>query len=290
LGAPNYFGGRAKIEYYILYIISKMTTEYIISLSKLSEYIYKLPKLSKKDICLNQHSDYEKIILFGFYEYYDELDKFDINQLIIGDKNKWGTNILFIAAYYNKIRLIKYLLARGININISNNEGFNAYISIFFNENVKIKTLKLLEDNGTNIHIITKALNNAFTTFIINNKRPQIKVLEHLKSIGIDIHKVNMWRNNVCFYAEKIKTIKYFEANGINIHLKNIYNINIYSKIIKYSYQIDKNILKYLKSRGVRNYYSENYNYCKRENNSEALKYLIKSNCNNRFKNITCYI
>jgi ankyrin repeat protein len=267
--------------------------EYINLLNRLSLDIYKSQKLSKEDICLEQISDFEKLFLFGFYEYYDELDKFDINSLNFYGLYKYGKNILMIAAYYNKIRLIKYLLARGVDINIFNESGQNAYLIALNNANIKIKTLKLLEDNGINIYKIDKYKDNAFMTAIIYNIRPKIKILEYLKSRSINIHMLNLWKENAYFYTGNIKTIKFLEINDLNIHYKRC-NDNIYSHFFKYyNKKIEQNkkkILTYLNSRGVRNYYSENYNFCKRNGIYKILKRLLISNCNNRFKNINCYI
>jgi hypothetical protein len=269
--------------------------EYINLLNRLSLDIYKSQKLSKEDICLEQISDFEKLFLFGFYEYYDELDKFDINSLNFYGLYKFDKNLLMIAAYYNKIRLIKYLLARGVDINIFNESGQNAYLIALNNTNIKIKTLKLLEDNGINIYKIDQYKDNAFMTAIIYNIRPKIKILEYLKSRSINIHILNMWKENAYFYTGNIKTIKFLEINDLNIHYKhNTYCDNIYLHFFRYyNKKIEHNkkrLLKYLKSRGVRDYYSENYILCKRTNNDKRFKYLIISNCNNRFKNITCYI
>jgi ankyrin repeat protein len=271
-----------------------MTAEYIESLNILSQEIYKLPKLSIEDICLEQIPDSNKKYLYGFYEYYDELDKFNIKEL--NHFNNYGfynKNILMIASYYNKIRLIKYLLARGIDINISNKSGYNSYLFHCLNNYVKIKTLKLLEDNGANIHKISDFKYNAFLFAIYSNKRKIIKVLEHLKSKFIDIYKINYRGCNACFYAHNVKIFKYLESNGFNIHIKDTDNLNVYSYIINFRTTQDKHkfrLLKYLKQRGVHTYYSKNYNYCKRNNYYKPLKYLLISNCNNRFKNITCYI
>ena len=264
--------------------------EYINLLNRLSLNIYKSQKLSKEDICLEQISDFEKLFLFGFYEYYDELDKFDINSLKFYGLYKFDKNLLMIAAYYNKIRLIKYLISRGVNVNISNYYGCNAYLYAAKNANIKIKTLKLLEDNGANIHKKNSTKNNAFLFAICSNN---IKVLEYLKSRGIDIYILNQWKENAYFYTQNIKKIKYLEANGLNIHYKHIDNYNIYSYFCSYYNQQNnkiKRLLKYLKSRDVCDYYSKNYSFFKRIGCYKTLKHLIISNCNNRFKNITCYI
>ncbi len=282
------------IFYYILYIILKMTEEYFNLLIDLSQDIYELPKLSKEDIDLKQISDYQKIFLYGFYEHYDELDTYHIDELDNYGIYNYNKNMLMIATYYNKIRLIKYLIDRGVDINMSNKTYINSYLFHCLNNYVKIKTLKLLEDNGANIYKISDYKYNVFLFAIFYNKRQQIKVLEHLKSIGIDIHTVNYWGLNACYYAHNVKIFKYLEANGFNIHIKYGHdNMNIYSYIIKNRYTQDKTtvrLLKYLKLRGVRTYYSDNYDYCKRYNFYKPLKFLLISNCNNRFKNITCYI
>jgi ankyrin repeat protein len=269
--------------------------EYINLLNRLSLDIYKSQKLSKEDICLEQISDFEKLFLFGFYEYYDELDKFDINSLNFYGLYKFDKNLLMIAAYYNKIRLIKYLLARGVDINIFNESGQNAYLIALNNTNIKIKTLKLLEDNGINIYKIDQYKDNAFMTAIIYNIRPKIKILEYLKSRSINIHILNMWKENAYFYTGNIKTIKFLEINDLNIHYKhNTYCDNIYLHFFRYyNKKIEHNkkrLLKYLKSRGVRNYYSNNYKYCDYCGYNKILKHLLISNSNNRYKTIVFYI
>jgi hypothetical protein len=272
--------------------------EYIDSFKVLSQDIYKLPKLSKEDICLKTHSDYEKIILCGFYEHYEILDTYDIDALntfgINNDIYNFGKNLLMIAAHYNKIRLIKYLLARGIDINISNKSGYNAYLFYFSNPNIKIKVLKLFKTAkllGTKDY----NTNNPFIIYMSNcHFNQKIRILEYLKSIDMNIYKFTKWGTNACYYSNNVKILKYLDSIGFNIFYYNKdYNDNFYSCIIKYSDQRDKNtfrLLKYLKSRGVRTYYSENYKYCKRLGYYKTLKYLLISNSNNRFKNITCYI
>jgi ACT domain-containing protein len=161
------------------------------------------------------------------------------------------------------------------------------------NDNIQIKVLKLLENNGANIHKIEANGCNIFLLVLYSNKK-QIKVLEHLKSKGINIHNVNIFNKNACFYADNVKILKYLESIGINIHYKHKYSgDNFYSNIVKYSDQRDKNtikLLKYLKSRGVQTYYSNNYKYCDYCGYYKILKHLLISNCNNRYKTIVCYI
>jgi ankyrin repeat protein len=257
--------------------------EYIDSLHYLSQDIYKLPKLSKEDIYLKTISNIEKLFLFAFYEHYDVLDKFDIKELNYSGIYNYYKNILMIAAYYNKIRLIKYLLARGIDIN--NESGQNAYLFACININVKIKVLKLLET--TNYYT-----RNPFIIYMYNcQSYPKIRILEYFKSIGINIYKVNTdWKNSY-FYADSLKLIKYLETNGINIHFNN--NMNIYSYIIRNNdpyLPMTLRILKYYIYRGVNNYYSDNYSFCKKLQYYNIIKHLLISNSNNRYKTIVCYI
>ncbi len=267
---------------------------HIESLNNLTRDIYILPKLSKDDINIPEFSDYEKLILFGFYEYYDELDKYDIitlNLLGICEYNI-NRNLLMSAIYYNKYNLIKYLLARGVNTNITNLSGYNSYLYACCRLRVKIKTLKLLEAYGANINKNNCYGENAFLLVICYCKKNTINVLEYLKSRGINIHKITEYGDNAYFNAENIKIFKYLESSGINIHFKcnkNANSNNVYTNIIHYG-AMTLRLLKYLKSRGVRNHYSQNYDYCKRFNFYKPLKYLLISNCDNRFKNITCYI
>ena len=266
--------------------------KYINELNNLTLKIYELPKLSRKAIKKTNIST--RLFLFGFYEYYDELDNYTVNQLNKIKINIYGRNILIMAAYYNKIRLIKYLLGRGVDINISTNYNWNAYMYACSNNNIKIKVLKLLENNGANIHKIENNDFNCYLYMLSSNQEQKIRILKYLKSRGIDIHKVNYFKKNACFYVHNVKILKYLESAGINIHYKHKYcGDNFYSNIIKYSDQRDKNtfrLLKYLKSRGVRTYYSNNYKYCDYCGYNKILKHLLISNSNNRYKTIVFYI
>jgi ankyrin repeat protein len=263
--------------------------KYIDSLKLLNGKIYELPRLSKEDINSLELSRDKKLFLFGFYEHYNELDNYDIKELdniILGCSNK---NLLMCAAFYNKIRLIKYLITRGININIIDNNGKNAYFYALKNSDVKLdnpkiklKTLKLLEDNGINIHNIDNYGNNCCLIYI--RKFAKIRVLEHLKLHNINMYKFNTGCLNLYLFAiiySDFKIIKYLEANGFNIHIKNKYNYNAYNYNIDYKMNNYIRVLKYINSRNIKMYskqtiFKSPFNkYIKRFNSTKVYKYHI---------------
>ncbi len=250
--------------------------EYIYSIIQLNGKIYELPRLSKEDINNFELSHNEKLFLFGFYEHYNELNNYDIKELdniILGHSK---INLLMCAAFYNKIKLIKYLIARGININ------YNVYFYVLKNPNVKLKTLKLLENNGINIHKIDNYGNNCCLIYI--RYFPKIRVLEHLRLHNINMYKFNNSGLNLYLYAiifSNFKIIKYLEANGFNIHIKNKYNYNAYNYNIDYKMNNYIRVLKYINSRNIKMYskqtiFKSPFNkYIPRFNSTKVYKYHI---------------
>jgi ankyrin repeat protein len=256
--------------------------KYINSLTLLNGKIYELPRLSKEDINNLKLSHNEKLFLFGFYEHYNELNNYDIKELdniILGHSK---INLLMCAAFYNKIRLIKYLIARGINININDKNVNNAYYYVLKNPNVKLKTLKLLENNGINIHKIDKYGNNSCLIYIRHFSK--IRVLEHLRLHNINMYKFNNSGLNLYLYAiifSNFKIIKYLEANGFNIHIKNKYNYNAYNYNIDYKMNNYIRVLKYINSRNIKMYSKQTIfkpqfkKYIRRFNSTKVYKYYI---------------
>jgi ankyrin repeat protein len=262
--------------------------KYINSLTLLNGKIYELPRLSKEDINNFELSHNEKLFLFGFYEHYNELNNYDIKELdniILGHSK---INLLMCAAFYNKIRLIKYLIARGININIIDKNVNNAYYYALRNSSkleknkVKLKTLKLLEDNGINIHNIDNYGNNCCLIYI--RYFPKIRVLEHLRLHNINMYKFNNSGLNLYLYAiiySNFKIIKYLEANGFNIHIKNKYNYNAYNYNIDYKMNNYIRVLKYINSRNIKMYSKQTIfkpqfkKYIRRFNSTKVYKYYI---------------
>lgn len=250
--------------------------KYINSIIKLNRKIYELPRLSKEDINNLKLPRDEKLFLFGFYEHYNELNNYDIKELdniIPGYLNK---NLLMCAAFYNKIKLIKYLIARGININD------NVYFYVLKNPNVKLKTLKLLENNGINIHKIDKYGNNSCLIYI--RYFPKIRVLEYLRLHNINMYKFSNSGLNLYLYAiiySNIKIIKYLEVNGFNIHIKNKYNYNAYNYNIDYKMNNYIRVLKYINSRNIKMYSKQTIfkpqfkKYIRRFNSTKVYKYHI---------------
>jgi ankyrin repeat protein len=255
--------------------------EYNYFLHNLNKKIYKLPKLSNKAISSLKISREKKLVLFGFYEHYEELDNYNINELnnfCLGYSNK---NIFIIAAYFNKIRLINYLITRGVNINISTKYGRNAYFYALINPNIKIKTLKLLEANGINIHKIDDLGNNCY---LFHNciAFAKIKILEHLKLHNINIYKSTnsgMSPYLLAISNGNFKIIKYLEANGFNIHIKNKSNFNFIYKKINYI-----RVLKYLNSRNIKIFST------KKISKSPFNKYILIFNSTKVYKYYIIYI
>ncbi len=200
-----------------------------------------LPRLKKEDIINKNIHDHYKIILFAYYNYYSELDKY----LFIEQNYLYS---LFHIICMNKLNTFKYFLSRGVKyatvynykrvIAWGSNKLFPYYESkgFYFNNfdfrklfsiyNIyRLNTYKYLLNNGFNINIKLMYENNLFTNEI-NCYKPNLKELKYLKSKGINIYY------NI---RESILRCSYHKDKNPNLlFLRKLYSPNYFSGKILY--------------------------------------------------------
>jgi ankyrin repeat protein len=89
-----------------------------------------------------------------------------------------------------------------------------------------IKVIKYLVSKGVNIHILNKA---TFNCYLIAVYYGNIRLMNYLESIGVNIHKKTYNGNNahlIATYYGNIRLMKYLEKKGVNIYSRNSGNLN----------------------------------------------------------------
>jgi hypothetical protein len=205
--------------------------DYMIGLNPEDNYphISELPKLSIEqidDFCKIRHKNnnlYNKLKLYSYYEYYNELDKYD---------NKTLLKSYIIPTRINKIKLIKYFESRNIYTkDIYYNEYENALKCNY------IKVIKYLENGPIDYNSLSNYLYHIVIYTLYKNDNIKLKLLRHLNLNG------NHLKNNCfiqklhsAFFSKKlfntaiqrnvsVKILKYLYSMGANIHYGNPYQL-----------------------------------------------------------------
>jgi hypothetical protein len=169
-----------------------MDIRYINYLAYCDSKLNELPKLSIKNILI--YPEPYKMFLLFYYGYSSIYKKYKLGDLNRRDYCK-RLNVYILMANWEKIKEIKYLVSKGVNIHYYYYEKWSAYL-------------------------ITVACGN-------------IRLVKYLESIGINIHKKNCRGNNAYLIAAgngHIKLMKHLEKKDINIYLRNIYGANFLNK------------------------------------------------------------
>ena len=140
-------------------------------------------------------------------------------------------NEILVASYDNNIKLVKYLLKNGYNINKYDSCGYTALIYAIRNINIKI--VKYLIDNGANIHFETR-----FEDFPIHhacdigNLKILYLLLENNKDINInDIDETANTPLMICCKNGYYDCIKYLIYKGADMRYPNYHETPIISTI-----------------------------------------------------------
>ncbi len=165
-----------------------------------------LPKLSIKEI-LKYEEPYKMALLFfyGYSSMYKKYEFVDLNRYI----NKWVNLFLFLI-YFEKIKEIKYLVSKGINIH-NFKYIYNAYLIAVYNENIRL--------------------------------------MKYLESIGINIHRKSYYEENAYLIAtltRNIRLLKYFEKKGVDIYSRNTYGANYRENYMETDLHNYKNFAPYV--------------------------------------------
>jgi ankyrin repeat protein len=129
----------------------------------------------------------------------------DINEI-----NSLGKNALFHAVNYNSINMVKFLIERGINVNLKDKEGKTVLMSCY---NPKI--LEILIDSGVSINEVDNKGRNAL--FYKNNP----ETIKHLIDNSIDVNLQDKNCETTLMLCRCEKSIKILLENGANPNLQN---------------------------------------------------------------------
>ena len=237
-GPKTIFGQKLNNIFNILWNMAKTLDKYIYYIGKFNYIQLKqLPRLTKANIKNNNILDHYKIILFAYYNYYSELDKY----LFIEQNYLYS---LFHIIYMNKLNTFKYFLSRGVK-----------FLNVYYYKSViawgSNKLLPYYESKGFYLNDY-----NPFDNISLSNKY-RLKVYKYLFNIGFNINielmnKNNLFTKEINSYKSNLKELKYLKSKGINI-----YNCHIKDLLYRISYHKYKNPnLLFLRKLYSPNYYS----------------------------------
>jgi hypothetical protein len=203
--------------------------DYLIGLNPEDNYphISELPKLSIKqidDFCKldkKYDNDFHKLRLYSYYEYYNELDKYD-NKAILKShiiptrinkikliKYFESRNLYTKDMYYREyekmldrgyIKGVKYLENRRIDYNsLSSHSYFVVMYTIYKTDHIKLKLLRHLNLNGNHLknNCFKTIIRIEFQNYIFNTaikRNVSVKILKYLYSMGANIHYGNPYK------------------------------------------------------------------------------------------------
>jgi hypothetical protein len=182
--------------------------EYIYGLNHEWSTLSYLPVLSVKEI--DTISDNNTRMCFYLLYNYLEFYNYKKNKLINTQYNKYKDNLLLFASYFGKIKIIKYLLKRGFDINHKNVYNKNAYLLACISG--KLETVKYLEKKNINIYqLASYKKENAYQCA---SNRP--KIIEYLES-----KVLYLGHQKICSICYEIKDDKFITCkNNHVVHLK----------------------------------------------------------------------
>ena len=170
-------------------------------------------KLTKKQIA--QYDYPWNMFLYAFYNYTKELDQFDLNQINDEYIGMWGFNILLLSINYGKLKVVKYLISRNVNLYVKDSCKNNIYMLAAYVGNLKIlkylDTIKIIkEDNIFNFSINSEA-ETIYSLALADDNSNSLTIIKYLESRGINIHNKSLCYVHY-FYNNKI--ISYLYSRG----------------------------------------------------------------------------
>ena len=165
------------------------------------EYICNLiSKISNK-------KEYAKIL-----EYINNIEN------IIELKDNMGKNLLMCACDFNNLKLIKYFLKRGIDINSVDNDNDNILYHIDYARDNSVEILKFLVENGVNVfNKNNKGIDLFIFLFYISQTSYYAMIGENIQYL-LDWYGKNYIRNNFIKdpnFVQNVKSILLFGENFV---------------------------------------------------------------------------
>jgi predicted Fe-Mo cluster-binding NifX family protein len=124
-----------------------------------------------------------------------------INDLISSDNinerdPKWGWTPLHYAVSYNQIDAVKFLIKKGANVHIADEQGDTPLLlAAWFNNK---DTINVLVDSGADINIRNR---NGSTALIVAIQAGQIEIARMLIEKGADVHIVDSYGHKASYYV-----------------------------------------------------------------------------------------
>jgi ankyrin repeat protein len=169
-------------------------------------------KLTKKQIA--QYDYPWNMFLYAFYNYTKELDQFDLNQ--INNERMWGFNILLLSINYGKLKVVKYLISRNVNLYVKESyNGNNIYMLAAYVGNLKmlkyLDTIKIIKEDNIFYFSINSAGETIYSLALAYDNSNSLTIIKYLESRGINIHNKSLCYVHY-FYNNKI--ISYLYSRG----------------------------------------------------------------------------
>ena len=191
----------------------------------LNEYIYFLNNcewstLSFFDVLSAKEIDTisDNNIRMCFYSLYGHLEFYNYkkNKLINTYFNRSRDNLLLLSSYFGKLKIIKYLLKRGFDINYKNSYGRNAYLYACIAG--KLETAMYLEKKNINIYQLTVYRKENAYQCAHNN----LKIIEYLEN-----KVLYLGHSKICSICYENKNDKFITCkNNHVVHLTCQQSIN----------------------------------------------------------------
>jgi ankyrin repeat protein len=143
-------------------------------------------------------------------------------------KNNNGFDAYLLAAWCGQLEVLKVLEKNGLNIHVTDDNNCDAYLYALSKGHLKIMEF-LEEEKEFDIHIKTNGGNNAYLTAAWTG---QIQIMEVLEAKGFNIHIKNSFGENAYILAAlngHLETMKFLEMKEIDIHIKTNYGHNAYT-------------------------------------------------------------
>ena len=136
----------------------------------------------------------------------------------VNSANKNGMAALLMASYRGHLKIVKYLIDNGANIN-SENDDIPALLMASYRGHLEI--VKYLVGKGADVNIKDQ---NGTTALINASGQGHIEIVKYLVGKGADVHTKNIEGKTALLWASdngNLDIVEYLVENGANINIKN---------------------------------------------------------------------
>jgi hypothetical protein len=163
---------------------------YITYINYSPEELKELPKLSIKAI--KEYDEPYKMVFSFYYGYSSMYKKYKLDDLNIYTEKMLNKNLFLLMTACENMKVIKYLVSKGVDIHKCNSMMLNAYLLAVNCKNIRL--MKYLESIGVNIHKKSLLGNNAYSLAIAKGN---IKLMKYIEKKGINIY---LYRDDIMYF------------------------------------------------------------------------------------------